>query len=250
MRNRFSFPATLLALLVAALLPLAVSAAGSESLYRATLLQAAPGKLLELMDAHKQLNAAYRAAGEPAAYLLRHSQGDMWDLLLLTPVGSYSDYFAAERIARRQRAERDSGWTAARRSELLAWQEDVYVFGPPPEQVEKSFAGAGFFHVEMFIALPGSHAELIREREMENAYSKAIGRPLNLIFVRDHGAAWDAFTIGFYRDLPHYAESAAIPDEKKEAAARAAGFASAAHIGPYLRTLIRSHHDTLAVPVP
>ncbi len=237
---------------LAVAIPVLAAAAGAadrEALYRTTLLQAAPGKLLELVDAQKQLNAAYRAAGEPAAYLLRHSQGDMWELLLLTPVGSYSDYLAAERVARRQRAERDSGW-AARRSELLAWQEDVYVFGPSPEQVEKAFAGAGFFHVEMFVALPGKHAELLCEREMENAYSRAIDRSQNLIFLRDHGAAWDAFTIGFYRDLPHYAESAAIPDEKKEAAARAAGFASAAHIGPYLRTLIRSHHDTLAVPVP
>lgn len=31
--------------------------------------------------------------------------------------------------------------------------------------------------------------------------------------------------------------------------ARAAGFQSAAHIGPYLRMLIRSHHDTLGTAV-
>ncbi len=227
----------------------AVSAAEAEPLYKTTLLQAAPGKLLELIDAQKKLNAAYRAAGEPVAYMMRHSQGDRWDLLLLTPVGSYSDYFAAPRITRRQRAQHDSGWTA-RRSELLAWQEDVFVRGPSPEHVEKAFAAAKFFHVEMFFSLPGKHAELIQQREMENAYLQGIGRPQNLIFVRDQGAAWDAYTIGFYRDLKHYAESADIPDEKEEAAARAAGFAAANQIGPYLRTLIRSHHDTLAVAVP
>jgi len=232
----------------------AVAAGGSlpaqeAALYKTTLLQAAPGKLLELVEAQKKLNAAYRAAGEPVAYLMRHSQGDKWDLLLLTPIGSYAEYFAAERIARRERAERDSGWTV-RRSDLLAWQEDVFVRGPAPEQVAKAFSNAGFFHVEMFVALPGKHAELIKQREMENAYLKELGRPLNLIFVREQGAAWDAYTIGFYRDLKHYAESADIPDEKEEAAARAAGFAAANQIGPYLRTLIRSHHDTLAVAVP
>jgi hypothetical protein len=225
------------------------STAGAQDLYKTTLLQAAPGKLLELIEAQKRLDAAYGAAGEPVAYRMRHSQGDQWDLLLLIPIGSYSDYFAAPRLARRQRAERDSGW-AARRSELLAWQEEVFVRGPAPERVAKVFSEARFFHVEMFIALPGKHAALVQQREMENAYLKEIGRPQNLIFVRDQGAAWDAYTIGFYRDLKHYAESADIPAEKEDAAARAAGFAAASKIGPYLRTLIRSHHDTLAVAVP
>jgi hypothetical protein len=76
-----------------------------------------------------------------------------------------------------------------------------------------------------------------------------LGRPQNLIFVRDQGAAWDVFTIGFYRDLKHYAQSADIPQADQESAARAAGFESASRIGPYLRALISSHHDTLAVGV-
>jgi len=217
-------------------------------LYRTTLVQAAPGKLLELIDTQKKLNEAYRSAGEPAAWMMRHSQGDMWDLLLLTPVSSLPEYFAAERVAKRKAIEVETGW-AARRSELVAWQEDLYVLGPPPNPIAKAFAESDFFHVEMFIALPGKHAELLKERQMENTYLKGIDRPQNFIFVREHGAAWDAFTVGAYRDLKHYAESADIPDEKEEASARAAGFASAAEIGPYLRTLIRSHHDTLAVPV-
>jgi hypothetical protein len=116
-------------------------------------------------------------------------------------------------------------------------------------EVRSRFAGSGFFHVEMFTALPGKRSDLSREREMENAYLKALGRPQNLIFVRDQGSAWDVFTIGFYRDLKHYAGSADIPEASQEAAARAAGFESARHIGPYLRTLIGSHHDTLAVAI-
>ena len=58
----------------------------------------------------------------------------------------------------------------------------------------------------MFDAVPGKLDELVREREMENAYLAAVGRPRNLIFRREFGAAWDAFTIGAYRDWRHYAE--------------------------------------------
>jgi len=84
---------------------------------------------------------------------------------------------------------------------------------------------------------------------MENAYQKALARPENFIFVRDQGASWDLFTLGFYRNLKHYAESADIPEKDQESAAKSAGFEASNRIGPYLRTLIAEHHDTLAVAV-
>jgi hypothetical protein len=233
------------ALAVAFTLAAALIAQPAAYLYKTTLVQAAPGKLKELIELYKQKAAADSQIGEPAAFWMRHSQGDHWDLLLLTPVGSYADYFKAERIARRTGAETKSGWKE-RSLALIAWQEDVYVTGPPLEELRKALAGNTFFHVEMFHALAGKHAELRREREMENAYLKTLGRPRNFIFARDQGAAWDLFTLGVYRDLKHYAESADIPEAQQEAAARAAGFASASDIGPYLRALISSHHDTLA----
>jgi hypothetical protein len=101
----------------------------------------------------------------------------------------------------------------------------------------------------MFHSLPGKQSQLFREREMENAYQGTLKRPENFIFVRDQGAAWDLFTIGAYRNLKHFAESADIPEADQEAAAKAAGFETASRIGPYLRTLISSHHDTLAVAI-
>ena len=101
----------------------------------------------------------------------------------------------------------------------------------------------------MFVALPGKFADLYKEREMENAYSKALKEPENFIFVRDQGAAWDIFTIGVFRDLKHYAESADTSPKDQEAAARAAGFQAPSQIGPYLRRFIREHHDTLAVAI-
>ena len=103
--------------------------------------------------------------------------------------------------------------------------------------------------MEMFVALPGKFADLYKEREMENVYSKALKQPENFIFVRDQGAAWDIFTIGVFRDLKHYAESADALPKDQEAAAKTAGFEAPSQIGPYLRRFIREHHDTLAVAV-
>jgi hypothetical protein len=101
----------------------------------------------------------------------------------------------------------------------------------------------------MFHALADKRADLVREREMENAYLQALGRPVNAIFVRELGGSWDAFTIGAYRDWKHFAERDDIPADKAAAAARTAGFEGDDRIGPYLRSLIQSHHDTLATPV-
>ncbi|NIR43504.1 MAG: hypothetical protein GWN99_09315, partial [Gemmatimonadetes bacterium] len=89
--------------------------------------------------------------------------------------------------------------------QLVAWREEVYVLGPPPEVVAKAFAENSYYHVEMFVALPGQREALLEERRMENRYRATIGRPQNLIFKRVAGAAWDSYTIGFYRDIKHFA---------------------------------------------
>lgn len=195
-----------------------------DVLHRMTLLRAAPGRLLDLI-------AAVKGRG----LILRHSQGDQWDLMVLAPVASYPDVGRAAAAA-----------MAA--SELVAWQEDELVRGPELGRLE-GFDGAGLYHVEMFVALAGRREDLLREREMENAYLAALGRPRNAIFVRELGAAWDAFTVGAYRSWKHFAERDDIPPERSAAAARAAGFEGDDRIGPYLRSLIQSHHDTLATPV-
>ncbi len=218
-------------------------------LYKASLVQAAPGRLLELIDLHKSLRAAIAEGGDETPFWMRHSQGDRWDLMLLWPIGNYPDYYASERVARREKAMRSSQSIVEKIRDATARQEDVFVTGPALVEVRSRFAGAGFFHVEMFHALSSKRGDLLREREMENAYLKSLGRSQNLIFVRDQGADWDLFTVGFYRDLKHYAESADIPEARQEAAAKAAGFENAKQIGPYLRALIASHHDTLAVAI-
>jgi hypothetical protein len=242
----------MIGLLLAALLATGSPDPGDGYLYRTLLVRAAPGKLLELIDLYKERMPVYEAAGE-RPYWMRHTQGDQWDLLLLFPMGSFADYYAPERIERRERAAEASGQSeAVFQAELetrIAWREEVYVLGPALEVVDSAFSGAGYFHIEAFIALPGKREALLEQRHMENAYRAGIDRPLNLIFTRVAGAAWDLYTIGFYHDIKHFAASADVPDQLEEAAARAAGFEGADRIGTYMRTLIQWHRDTLATTV-
>ena len=238
-------------LLAAALLArFSVPATDSSSLYRILLLRAAPGRLLEVIDLYKRQLPVYDRAGESRPFLLRHSQGDQWDLLLLVPMESFTAYYAPDRAARRHHAAEQSGMPdsafEAEVASRTAWREDVFLAGPPSARVAAALGAGEFYHIEMHLALPGRRADLRREREMENAFEAALGRPQDLIFTRVAGAAWDVVTIGTYRDLKHYAESVDIPADRQDAAARAAGFESGDAIGPFLRTLISSHHDTLA----
>jgi hypothetical protein len=203
-----------------------------DRLYRMTLLRAAPGRLLELIEEVKRV-----PQGRPAGprLVLRHSQGDQWDLMVLTAIDSYASHLGS----------RTAPVVAP---SLVAWVEDTFVRGPDLSRLE-GFDSAKVYHVEMFHALADKRDELLKEREMENAYLRALGRPVNAIFTRELGGSWDAFTIGAYRGWKHFAEREDIPPEKSASAARAAGFESDDRIGPYLRSLIQSHHDTLATPV-
>jgi hypothetical protein len=235
-----------LPLIILALFAASATASTPSYLYKTKLVQAAPGRLLELIELQKALLTEYRNTGDQQPLMIRHSQGDRWDLLLLIPMKSYAEYYSPERVSKRNQSLKGS---QDKIDALSAWQEDVFVYGPPLAEIQKAFASSAFFHVEMFDALAGMQYELFKEREMENAYLKALKRPENLIFVRDQGASWDLFTIGTYRDLKHFAESAGISETDQEAAAKAAGFEAANRIGPYLRTLINLHHDTLAVSI-
>jgi hypothetical protein len=260
MRNRLKKLSTfLLFLTLQALLPNAdVAAGGPQSsepayLYKTTFVRAAPGKLLDLIALYKSRIAVDDASGDERPLWWRHTQGDQWDLMLLFPLGSYTEYYSKERLSRRNKAAEASSVSQKEFKRILnsctAWGEDIFVMGPPLESVKKAFEGTSYYHIEIFIALPGKQEELFKEREMENAYQTGIGRPENMIFVRDQGATWDLFTLGCYRDLKHWAESADVPKEKRDVAARQAGFSDPDGIGPYLRTLIDMHRDTMGVAI-
>jgi hypothetical protein len=191
----------------------------------------------------------YDAAGDARPFWWRHMEGDQWDLMLLIPMGSYAEYYSKEQLARRAKASEAAPFSPGNFQDKLeacsSWREDLFVMGPPLESVKKAFEGTSFYHLEIFIALPGKQAELYKEREMENVYQVAMGRPAYLNFIRDQGAAWDVFSLGCYKDLKQWAGTGDIPKEAKELAARQAGFQSPDEIGPFMRTLIDMHRDTM-----
>jgi hypothetical protein len=247
----------MLQILVSAVLatgaPQAPQPASAPELYRFVLIQAAPGRLLDLIDLYKKRLPVIAAGGDELPYIVRHSQGDRWDLLVIYPSGSFTSYYSAERVRRRETAAAASGVSgeqfAKQFYDLVAWHEDVYVEGPPLAAFRDYVKDLGLLHLEMFQALPGKREQLIDERRMESAFNRARSRPEALLFTHEQGAAWDVITLDGFRNWRHYAESETIPAEVSEAAAKKAGFANPDAIGPYLRSLIALHHDTLATPV-
>jgi hypothetical protein len=230
----------------AALFALSLATAPADStLYNTVLIQAAPGRLLETVEYVQSTLSLYDATGEPRPVLMRHAQGDHWDLMLLVPMGSsLGDYFAPARVAARERAGLGRAYEQRLR-ELSQWREETVVSGPALAVLRSQVATNGYFHAEMFVARAGQQDALRREREMENAMLAATDQPTNLIFSRVFGGPWDSFTLGFYRDLKHYAEGSRGTPADDDAAARKAGFASRAHVAQTLRELINSHHDTI-----
>src|SRR5947199_8253654 len=106
------------------------AAAASQYFYKVTLVQAAPGKLLDLIDLYKARAAAYQAAGDEAPLWMRHSQGDHWDLLVLFPIGCYSDYYQPERVAKRKKADESAAALMEKFKADIAWQGDLFAYGP------------------------------------------------------------------------------------------------------------------------
>ncbi|NKB87255.1 MAG: hypothetical protein GKS06_03420 [Acidobacteria bacterium] len=244
----------LVLLAIATIAPTVSAQDGDAQLYRTVFLRAAPGELQTVLDLIEERWPTWQAANEIGPFRMRHSQGDHWDLMLLFHVGDdFSAHFDDATAARNNAAWESAGETdeefEGRLLPHVAWREELWVWGASADEVADRFADAGYFHVEVFLAVAGRRAELLEQRAMENVYLDEIGREPNLIFSRAAGAAWDSYTIGFYRDIKHFAESADIPADVEDRAAVAAGFESTSTIGTYLRSLITRHHDTLATAI-
>ncbi len=225
--------------------------AEASHLYRLMMVRAAPGKLPDLIELYEKRMPVYDTSGDKRPMWMRHTQGDQWDLLFIYPMGSFGEYYAADRISRREKAAADSDISQEEFTRLFyeatAWHEDIYMDGPPLDELKKAYDAGGYFHAEIFVALAGKQDELRKERDMENAFRRAVGRVENFTFTHVQGAAWSLVSLAFYRDLAHFAEPSGASPEQTDAAAKAAGFESARSIGTYMRSLIDYHHDTLGV---
>ncbi len=196
----------------------------AADLYKVTLLRAAPGTFESLIKEVKSQKKTQK--GE--LIIMRHSQGDQWDLMLLQPAGELAtvetDYRQLADYQHSFLAKSDSPWSS----------------------LKKRTAVSGLFHIEMFKAMHSKAAALLEERRMENAYLAATQQVTNAIFETTFGSDVDSFTIGFHKDLASFASSPDLPSEVFEQAAKDAGFKNRADLSFYLRSLILSHHDTLA----
>jgi hypothetical protein len=213
----------------------------AQTLYKVTLYRAAPGQLLPLIEDLQQRVSTYTDNSGDKPYIVRHSQGDQWDLMIYEHIDNLKTYYTDND----QLNEIFTPNHGVDFYKLVSFHETIYAEGSNYSTVAQLFERSNFFHVEMFVALAGKQNELLKQRQMENVYLQEIGRGENLIFTVNQGGHWDSFTLGGYRDIKHYAESADIPEEVEEKAAIKAGFKGANDISPYLRSLIDMHHDTL-----
>lgn len=232
-------------LLVALLLCFCLMTQAQDQLYQVKLIRAAPGQLLEVIDLLKEDMKNHEDYGIEQPYLIRHSQGDHWDLMMIYPVNDLADYYSADF------QDGLSGSNSLGKTfgddffKQISFQEESIVKGPEKGLFHDWFRQYGYYHVEIFTSLAGKQAELLKEREMENVYLEEINRRPNFIFTKVTGASWDIFTIGYYTGIKDYASSADIPIEEEDRAAKVAGFESVYTIGSYLRSLLLEHHDTL-----
>ncbi len=213
--------------------------------YKVTLIRAKPGALLELIEVIKSDIDNYQNYQQYKPYLLRHSQGDHWDLMVINPIESLESYFSQENFGKRTKSKSIEKSYGDSYFDLISSQEEAIVLGPHIEPFEAAVSDFNLFHIEIFTALAGKQTELLKQRKMENVfYSKFDHRP-NFIFTRVFGPSWDIFTLGWYEDMHDFA-GPEISFEVEDQAAKDAGFEGVNFIGSYLRSLILKHHDTLA----
>lgn len=203
-----------------------------------TQYRAAPGKLPALLELIESTN--WKAFDDGRPIVMRHSQGNHWDLMLVgrhKNPGSDAHRPAVERFDNAANQLVDFELSFISRSDLT-WAE-----------LQAEAEPSSLFHIEMFQAGAGNHDALMRQRVIENDFIKRIGQKPNAIFTVLAGSDFDIFTIGFYKNLQAYATPADVTQEQTEAAAKAAGFKNRADVSFLLRELIVGHQDTLAVKV-
>lgn len=235
-------------LLLCPMLSQAESSGELSTLYRIQTFRAAPGALLEFIEINQALESEgfYSGWSERAPFMARHSQGDQWDIMLIHPMINYEFYFAADKLKLKKQAGRKFAGQLDRLEAITSFREDLFAVGPGLETLTREFSDKSFLHIEIFHALAGKKAELLNQRRMENVYLSAIGQRPNEIFTVHGGGDADIITIGFYDSLQEFAKPSKLSNEQKNQLAIQAGFKGNDDISPYLRTLISSHHDTLA----
>ena len=204
--------------------------------YWITQYRAAPGNFPALLELVSSTDWQSLDKGRPI--FMRHSQGNHWDLMLVsTPCVSSACLRAMREFGDK------TGTLVDFEQSFMAWSDT------PWTEVRRQAKNAGLFHIEMFHAAAGKLGALQRQRKIENTYLAATDQKENIIFDVQFGSDIDIFTIGFHESMTSFASQGPSSPEAAEKAAVEAGFKNRADISFHLRELIVGHQDTLAVPV-
>ncbi|MCP4459060.1 MAG: hypothetical protein GY816_13710 [Cytophagales bacterium] len=164
-----------------------MSLQAQDQLYKVSLFRAKPGSLLELIDVLKKDMKLYENNQKVTPYLLRHSQGDHWDLMLIFPIPSLDIYFSMNFSA----STMSRNWLEKPYGDpfydLVAFQEEAIVKGTETDAFGKSLEEFNLFHIEIFTSLVGKQKELLDQRNAENIFYSEIDHRSNFIFTRVFG---------------------------------------------------------------
>jgi hypothetical protein len=208
----------------------AAPAGGAMEVYHVHVAKAAPGKVEELTKSYLAPPAG-EEAGTGHVLVLRHAEGDNWDLMVIEHLGATATVEPAPPGPGR---------------ELRAWHEDTFASGPPWAEFAKAMGiGQEGSDDDVFVAstyrgTPGHRSQLEQTLERLDASSP---HPENGVLLRHlEGAAWDYLVIS--RSDSWQALAAEMSDPKAEERQRQAGLARGA--GLELREHMAAHHDTIA----
>ena len=126
-------------------------------LYKVTTIRAATGALADLLEWEARLSGSdyYVDADQERPLLMRHSQGDQWDLLVIVPMQSWTDYHSQAATEKRSLAAAKHEDLIAAGQRLFAFYEDHFAYGPSWSVLKSAYAANSFFHIEMFEAASG-----------------------------------------------------------------------------------------------
>jgi hypothetical protein len=206
-------------------------AGGGAELYHVHFVKAAPGKLMELIDAY--VSAPPDPPSAPPPLILRHREGDDWNLLVVASLGPEITLKAAPPSA-------DVQQFSTRARPLRAQHNDTFAIGPPwaearklmlgDERAESPGGAGGVYVVSVMRSLPGHRDQL--EGALKKIAAEDTGRTLTLQHLE--GAPWEFVTITRYDSWTAFGES-----EQK-------GGGQPGPISLGLGEHLAEHHDTVA----
>jgi hypothetical protein len=205
--------------------------APARELYHIHVVKAAPGKLLQLIDAYK--NAPAPAVDEPqfAPVILRHREGAEWDLIVITPLGKQTTISAAP-------GPQATQYYSQRLDPLADWHSDTFTVGPSWAEVQKALVPAkdapAVYTVTDYRALAGQRSQL---RNVLNGNVQGTpGR--SILFSHAEGASWNFLMVTRYDS---WAALGAPPPAQPQSGTQQpdAGLA--------MREYLAVHHDTIAI---